>query len=112
MPERGQVLVTNTTPLISLAAATGSLEVGAEHRREHHRGVARIREVVGGPAQPSTSRLRTPGLSAFRENKAMVVSEGYRLLIVVGRQSASPSGHSPLSAGDGLIKQHSLRHSS
>jgi predicted nucleic acid-binding protein len=27
MPERGQVLVTNTTPLISLAAATGNLEV-------------------------------------------------------------------------------------
>lgn len=27
MPERGQVLVTNTTPLIALAAATGDLEV-------------------------------------------------------------------------------------
>lgn len=27
MPDRGDVLVTNTTPLISLAAATGSLEI-------------------------------------------------------------------------------------
>ena len=27
MPERSDVLVTNTTPLISLAAATGSLEI-------------------------------------------------------------------------------------
>ncbi len=27
MPERNEVLVTNTTPLISLAAATGSLDV-------------------------------------------------------------------------------------
>lgn len=27
MPERGDVLVTNTTPLISLAAATGSLKI-------------------------------------------------------------------------------------
>ncbi len=27
MPERGKVLVTNTTPIISLAAATGSLDI-------------------------------------------------------------------------------------